>query len=1203
MSSGIIQTLTEREPVKFEIPTEGLSSAELRLVKHIQEVAEDSLYHWRTFPLILPPPVAVQHRDVDSSSLARRKPIIIRDLFVAPCFDELEAVALDSGGEPRKLSGKQLASVRETGEFEVESLNFTGQVHRWRLSELLQKGTERSFITYQDDLALSLRFLIITARGRIGSHFFSLRRCLKSLLRGLTLLLDVLLGFPSTKSCNLDSKLMEERCKYLVTELVCKPDQEAALEELCAYMRRQLARLRLEKYRPSEQDRPPLIYTFHTLHGLTVDLRLFNREVMRRAVPVLSAILEREARGWLAPFRERVITELKGQELSDEQIQASANRAVQDEYLRRVLDAVYASEELSQLEEGVSRLLAENAQSRVLMHRAVENVARKLDSFQRGLKHYLETHHPVKCRIPAWVRLQFREAESRFISEHQWAAHEEALTLCRESGLQQTAYFLQRDLTFMKEREPVLQKELRRVTTPTRQFEWRTHIWLWANWTVHRRFQGDSKTIPTVISQTPTSITNPRNNANEPVFILEKEVVRSTTTRWLFWRWNNFLHRLWSWGSNGLYMLGVVIPWSSPLSLRALLCVQPFTPDLELSQVNGTLCPRRSSLTPTLTSRLLSLWRHISKSRTEFETSPDTGFIGKDMTRHLNRLWNYALKGVLGTLLLVLLFPAACLAVSLTSLLLAAAVPIWVPVAVLLFHLFMVCGYDLDSPAPDRNRWCVVLEALLWNIGVLGVLQPVAAVVVGGLICPLIALILLIYGWLRWGLRRLWDRTAYDLIISRKGRIPCSDSLLVTRVHGPGLSSDYCLQIRPEQALAALEARLEADELLSFQQQTERRIQQPQQAFGQFVQRLLTPFSVQLCRDGVYGQLHAEAQQLTNTLQERIDKRLHDLQTGLTPTQRKKVKMTPRDLKLCLVAGARLLEQFYPHHVLSRLPSGGAEFWEGRGLAPADWPALCALLLTEVFSQEVLTPMEESDTRFYLEVHRVNLSRYTELLRSAAASDPPPVLAVQTAKNIQVAPPSLDVSCFSPVGRQRQTGSQSRRSTRQQLQPWKRHRHTPFTAEKLQIPLPLPHPARIAAIVYNRDTDDPVAADGPLSAAMFAALEGAEPTGQTHAENEGNAGTSRGAEAQVRREGEGDDSASSSSASAAAATAVATAASAAREDSEAEEAVAAATVAVGGAAGGRGEPHVVVIPLGDLASAAELGAGDLVSHSIRTTDV
>ena len=69
----------------------------------------------------------------------------------------------------------------------------------------------------------------------------------------------------------------------------------------------------------------------------------------------------------------------------------------------------------------------------------------------------------------------------------------------------------------------------------------------------------------------------------------------------------------------------IVIPWCSPVGLRALFCVDPFMPDLELSQVNGTLFPRKSSLTPTLCSRLLALWRHISKSRTHFETKPDTG--------------------------------------------------------------------------------------------------------------------------------------------------------------------------------------------------------------------------------------------------------------------------------------------------------------------------------------------------------------------------------------------------------------------------------------------------------------------------------------------------------------------------------------------------------------------------------------------------
>ena len=179
---------------------------------------------------------------------------------------------------------------------------------------------------------------------------------------------------------------------------------------------------------------------------------------------------------------------------------------------------------------------------------------------------------------------------------------------------------------------------------------------------------------------------------------------------------------------------------------------------------------------------------------------------------------------------------------------------------------------------------------------------------------------------------------------------------------------------------------------------------------------------------------------------------------------------------------------------------------------------------------------------------------------------------------------------------------------RQQLQPWKRHRHTPYTAEKLLIPLPLPHPARIAAIVYNRDTDEPVAADGQLSAAMFAALEGAEPTAHAQTEGAGRAeegarvaaedetAAAAGSESSVgtvgagseRSEGTGRERERSAGTGAG------------RADPDMEESTPAAAAA---AAAGRGEPHVVVIPLGDLAAAAELGAGDLLSRSVRTTDV
>jgi hypothetical protein len=71
----------------------------------------------------------------------------------------------------------------------VESLNFAGQVHKWQLSQLLQKGTERSQESLLNDLALALRFIIVTAKGRLFSHFFSFYEALRALLTGLLRLL------------------------------------------------------------------------------------------------------------------------------------------------------------------------------------------------------------------------------------------------------------------------------------------------------------------------------------------------------------------------------------------------------------------------------------------------------------------------------------------------------------------------------------------------------------------------------------------------------------------------------------------------------------------------------------------------------------------------------------------------------------------------------------------------------------------------------------------------------------------------------------------------------------------------------------------------------------------------------------------------------------------------------------------------------
>ena len=60
----------------------------------------------------------------------RKKTLTREDLFCEPNFDELRDIAVDpSTGLQRLLSHQQLESVREEGEFEVDSREFPNQVY------------------------------------------------------------------------------------------------------------------------------------------------------------------------------------------------------------------------------------------------------------------------------------------------------------------------------------------------------------------------------------------------------------------------------------------------------------------------------------------------------------------------------------------------------------------------------------------------------------------------------------------------------------------------------------------------------------------------------------------------------------------------------------------------------------------------------------------------------------------------------------------------------------------------------------------------------------------------------------------------------------------------------------------------------------------------------------------------------------------
>lgn len=80
----------------------------------------------------------------------------------------------------------------------------------------------------------------------------------------------------------------------------------------------------MEKFEVAREcSQPPVAvpYRFLTPSGSELDLRLWDRGLMRKALPVLISILERETRGWFLHFRERLIAELRTQKMLDDDIQ------------------------------------------------------------------------------------------------------------------------------------------------------------------------------------------------------------------------------------------------------------------------------------------------------------------------------------------------------------------------------------------------------------------------------------------------------------------------------------------------------------------------------------------------------------------------------------------------------------------------------------------------------------------------------------------------------------------------------------------------------------------------------------------------------------------------------------------------------------------------------------------------------------------
>lgn len=83
---------------------------------------------------------------------------------------------------------------------------------------------------------------------------------------------------------------------------------------------------------------------------------------------------------------------------------------------------------------------------------------------------------------------------------------------------------------------------------------------------------------------------------------------------------------------------------------------------------------------------------------------------------------------------------------------------------------------------------------------------------------------------------------------------------------------------------------------------------------------------------------------------------------------------------------------------------------------------------------------------------------------------------------------SSDTTSLLTSNKIKRRATQNNNGTEGRWQPWKRQIR-PYSAEKLLIPLPIPHPAHIAVTIHNRDSEDPIPLDLELCQNILRAIE------------------------------------------------------------------------------------------------------------------
>eukprot|EP01122_Echinamoeba_exundans_P012036 TRINITY_DN4953_c0_g1_i1.p1 TRINITY_DN4953_c0_g1~~TRINITY_DN4953_c0_g1_i1.p1 ORF type:complete len:1037 (-),score=201.20 TRINITY_DN4953_c0_g1_i1:66-3176(-) len=924
------------------------NAASQELMQQLKHLIERELFLWEYFPVNLPQ-TEFDEKDVEA---ARRGEI---ELFQAPqSHDETRELAFNADGSRKKLTREQLGEVWRTGTLTVPSKSMPDEKHIWQLSGLLLRGKDNIAASWRKGMAQAARQLIEEVPARFVAPRWSVRAGLRSLIFAPRDLLAKLVGLieqvPKYSDYQIEEMLLHEQKRFMleggIPQIITTLNQRVEDGE-----KRQPAYMQLPETSPIEK----------------LDLRLSTDQFVRKISQYISIIFSEVSSKWMAERHqwERLAREdLQAKGVTDQEKldQTVANLSC-EERISRLYAAILSSVALEESLPGIGRMIVNYLKAlRIVRTREMEQAALELKKEQEILSE-LRRAHPIRSKLSGWLSSRCEQLMRDWLKETRSKIDIDILDQLRRDGLAQEAYLFDRANRFTLERFSQRKQELGALRSPARTWEFLRPIWLPKNWVIKR-----------VESEFDSSV----------YYTAEKTRSYKTRSDVPFYRFWNMYH--WTMSSWSFGFLGLT--WNllkGPLSLKALFSPKPYYSRPTLDSNTGKIIDDPYSLTQTFGSRIGAIWAHVSRSRASFEAEPDTGFIGKTVSRLFNVFWNYVVKGFVGTATVALCQPVLTAINLVLTLFLMLTSFIWAPASALIRWLICFFIFDFDHAKYGSVR-SPFITTVIWGLIIRGILNVGTSLAGALVIHPIIAALIAAFRSVTAGSRFIYDCIMFALVVWHRARVPANDGFLAKRIHGPGMAASVFVQLEPADALVALRATLERVELDLWRARISSAINKPRTRLDSHpLLYAFTGVGLSLSTGmHQFDPIRKNCEALMKELERKISARYRVLPS--VPNGHM-VRLTRRDLETLLENATKMVRDFVSNRILPlHTEVETITLWSSTwNLERGDFVELARKFLAQTFSYEILRPLEDSERTVRLKVHKF---KFREMVVDAAPADP-----------------------------------------------------------------------------------------------------------------------------------------------------------------------------------------------------------------------